>query len=167
MKKLPSSACKWGGSEPLKLIRQRIGADGSKIPANLHGEWNIDGWKVVVKRSKAVAGRKTAKARVFVAHDGELIPAGRVRQALCGTDLFRSRKFAARRRGKGGKFLEPLPKMFPEYELVARDADREGKHEAAKLLRDERNTLIRAQWTEADAKAKAVSGLGSRRKRRR
>lgn len=167
MKKLPSSACEWGGHDPLRLIYRRLGADGSKLPANLHGEWNIDGWKVVVKRSKAVAGKKTAKARVFVVHDGELIPAGRVRQALCGTALLRSRKRAERRRGKGGKFLEPLPRNFPELEMVARDADRAGRHEEAELIRGERNTLIRAQWAEADAKAKAASGLGSRRKRRR
>lgn len=110
--KLPASPCNWGaynnaGQNPVNLIRNALGIKGTKIPANMHGEWNIDGWKVVVKRHKPSTRKytsHTAKARIFVRVNGELIPAGRVRQALCRVDVHQSRKTARRHRGAGGKF---------------------------------------------------------------
>lgn len=111
--KLPSSACNWqyGGSEgygnPVDVIRQKLGIKGTKIPANFHGEFRIDGWNVVVKRSPPGGGTrrtKSSKHRIYVRHNGELIPAGRVRQALCATDVHEARQRAKRHRGAKGRF---------------------------------------------------------------
>ncbi len=105
--KLPSSACQWDYSGT-SIIRARIGVPGVKLPKTMHGEWTIDGWRVVVKRGSAPKPGKarTAKARIFVRVDGRLVPAGRVRAALCRTKLHRSRKQAAKRRGAKGRFTE-------------------------------------------------------------
>jgi hypothetical protein len=123
-KHLPSSACGWSG-HPLAVIYRKLGgskaASRNALPPNLHGEWNIDGWKVVVKRSAPPSGRntRTARARIFVRVDGKLIPAGRVRQALCPEDRLdaarRNRDMQARR------FKQKFGRMTPA-EMVAHDA---------------------------------------------
>lgn len=108
--KLPSSACDWhygGGSgygNPVDVIRERLGIKGTKIPPNMHGEWNIDGWQVVVKRSPPKGRYKSSKHRIYVRHNGELVPAGRVRQALCAADVHEARQRAKRHRGPKGRF---------------------------------------------------------------
>jgi hypothetical protein len=108
--KLPGSACDWqrggpsGYGNPVDLIREKLGIKGTKIPATMHGEWNIDGWKVVIKRSPPKGRRKSSKHRIYIRHNGDLIPAGRVRQALCRADVHKARRRAARYRGAKGRF---------------------------------------------------------------
>ena len=101
MTRLPSSPCKWSWHSTTDLYRA-LGVKGTKIPKGMHGEWNIDGWRVVVKRSGPEA--RGGKPRVFVKHNGKLVPAGRVRQALCRTVVHRARKKAAAQRGSRGRF---------------------------------------------------------------
>ena len=109
-KKLPSSACDWSawsprhGGNPVDTIRARLGIKGTKIPSKMHGEWNIDGWQVVIKRSPPKGKWKSSKHRIFIRHNGELIPAGRVRQALCRVDVHEARMRAKRSRGPKGRF---------------------------------------------------------------
>lgn len=128
-KPLPSRACKWGGSGPLERIRaqlaKKLKIKGTKIPASAHGEFKIDGWNVVVKRSVATPGRwKSSAHRVFVRVDGELIPAGRVRQALCLDDrLDAKRRVHARVRRE---FKRKFDRMSPA-EQVAYDAKKAGR----------------------------------------
>jgi len=111
--KLPSSACDWHWrsvdpsqyGSPLDRIREALGIKGTKIPQSMHGEFKIDGWNVVVKRGAAKPARgRTAKHRIYVRYNGDLIPAGRVRQALCQTDLYTARRRAAKARGPKGRF---------------------------------------------------------------
>ena len=108
--RLPPSACDWGAwsakyrSNPVDTIRARLGIKGTKIPATMHGEYRIDGWDIVVKRSAPKGRYKSSKHRIFVRHNGRLIPAGRVRQALCAIDLYEARQRATRTRGAKGKF---------------------------------------------------------------
>lgn len=108
--KLPTSACDWhyggagGYGNPVDLIRERLGIKGTKIPRSMHGEYKIDGWNIVVKRGPTKGSRKSSKHRIFVRHNGDLVPAGRVRQALCKTDIHHARKRAARSRGPKGRF---------------------------------------------------------------
>lgn len=109
-KKLPSSPCDWGAwskslrGNPVDLIRERLGVKGTKIPATMHGEWTIDGWRIVVKRSPPKGRYKSSKHRIFVRHNGQLIPAGRVRQALCAVDVYDARERAKRQRSAKGRF---------------------------------------------------------------
>lgn len=112
-KKLPPSACDWSawspkyGGNPVDTIRARLGIKGTKIPASMHGEWNIDGWKVVIKRSPSGGGTrrtKSSKHRIYIRHNGDLVPAGRVRQTLCRIDVHKARRRAARHRGAKGRF---------------------------------------------------------------
>ena len=136
--RLPRSACDWHGG-PLTAIYRKLGgskaASRNALPPNLHGEWNIDGWKVVVKRSAPPSGRntRTARARIFVRVGGELIPAGRVRQALCPGDRLRATR--RNRNLQRHRFLDKLAKMTPA-ELVAHDAklEKRSKKEVAKIL---------------------------------
>ena len=105
--KLPSSPCDWKWSSqyrnPTDRVREALGIKGTKIPANMHGEYTVDGWRIVVKR--AVKGKyKSSKHRIFIRHNGDLIPVGRVRQALCRVDVHDARKRAARTRGAKGRF---------------------------------------------------------------
>lgn len=86
----------------MRVIYQRLGIRSTKVPKDMHGEFNIDGWKVVVKRAGKDA--RGGKPRIFVRHNGDLIPAGRVRQALCSKDLYRARRRATRARGPKGRF---------------------------------------------------------------
>lgn len=123
--KLPSSPCKWTWNNSTARIYEVLGIKGTKIPAKMHGRFTIDGWKIVVKRSPTAtkpydpiqrASRnewgyrrhraKTAKHRVFVEFNGELVPAGRVSQALCRRELHHVRKNVAARRGPKGQFTE-------------------------------------------------------------
>lgn len=131
---LPSSACRWKGHEPLSRIRQKLGV-GEKLPATMHGEWNIDGWRVVVKRSfakKTASGRpiKTSKHRVFVRVDGELIPAGRVRQALCLDDRLDAKRRAHARMRR--EFDRKFSRMSPA-EQIAYDAKKDGRRSKAEI----------------------------------
>lgn len=105
MAKLPSSPCNWGcfPNNSLKRIYAVIGAKGTTVPKNLHGEWTIDGWHVVVKRAGSKA--KGGKPRIFVQYEGRLVPAGRVRQALCRLNVHRARKRAFLNRGAKGQFV--------------------------------------------------------------
>jgi hypothetical protein len=93
-KPLPSSPCAWEWDTGTSRIRQALGFKNSKIPADFHGTFKIDGWKVVIKRGTKGAQRKTAAHRIFIDNGGRLIPAGRVNQALCRV----SRLQTARRR---------------------------------------------------------------------
>lgn len=112
--KLPTSPCNWhyggpdGYGNPVDVIRQKLGIKGTKIPADFHGEFRIDGWDVVVKRSPKTPEKsrrwKSSKHRIYVRHNGELIPAGRVRQALCAADVHEARQRARRHRGAKGRF---------------------------------------------------------------
>lgn len=102
---LPSSACAWTFNTGTPRIRQALGFQSSKMPADFHGVFKVDGWKVVIKRGTKGAKQKTAAHRIFIDHGGRLVPAGRVHQALCRVDLHRSRKKAARlRKGPKGRF---------------------------------------------------------------
>lgn len=97
MAKLPKSPCMWGYTgkygNATTRVREALGIKGTKLPRDMHGEFRIDGWQVVVKRgpAKRSAGSwrgrerfaKSAKHRIFVRVDGRLIPVGRVYQALC------------------------------------------------------------------------------------
>jgi len=103
LKKLPASPCAWPWWATDRIYQQ-LGIEGRRVPPNMHGEFKIDGWNVVVKRS-AAKGSRSGKPRIFVRNNGDLVPAGRVRQALCQLDVHRSRKRAAARRGPGGRFV--------------------------------------------------------------
>lgn len=109
-KRLPPSACDWSawspkyGGNPVDTIRARLGIKGTKIPRNMHGEYRIDGWNVVVKRGPTKGSRKSSKHRIYVRHNGDLIPAGRVRQALCKADVYEAQQRAKRHRGAKGRF---------------------------------------------------------------
>lgn len=96
--RLPHSPCMWAWNSKYHRvtdrIREALGVKGSKLPRDMHGEYRIDGWNVVVKRgAPKTPGLKTwdgkqryvhsAKHRIFVRHEGRLIPVGRVYQALC------------------------------------------------------------------------------------
>jgi hypothetical protein len=147
--RLPSSACKWQSwsrdyDDPVKTIRARLGIKGTKLPKNLHGEWNIDGWSVVVKRSFAKttpSGQpiKTAKHRIFVRVDGDLIPAGRVRQALCLDDRLDAKRRAQARADR--EFKRKFDRMT-EVEKIAHDAKQSGKSKA-EVERIKRQELAR------------------------
>lgn len=95
---LPGNPCKWGWRTTDK-IRKALGFTNLKMPKSFHGTFRIDGWDIVVKRShdappmygphrKARRDRyaprrdRSAKHRIFVRHNGRLIPAGRIHQ-LC------------------------------------------------------------------------------------
>jgi len=109
--KLPSSACSWNTwkHDTTREVRERLGIRGTSIPKSMHGEYNVDGWRVVVKRSAPSRDyqgrpRKSSKHRIFVRSNGDLVPIGRVRQALCRVKVHHSRKRATRTRGPGGRF---------------------------------------------------------------
>lgn len=109
--KLPSSPCQWGWNSGTSRIYQALGIEGKKIPKSMHGEYKVDGWSVVIKRGKT--GARVGTPRVFVRSGGELIPAGRVYQALCGRAVFKARKKAAAQRGTGGRFkYRPRPRAW-------------------------------------------------------
>lgn len=103
-RRLPGNPCEWRWDSTARIY-QVIGAQvrGKKLPKTLHGRFKVDGWTIVVKRGGG-SGR-TAKTRMFVDFDGRLVPAGRVRQALCRHNVHRSRKKAAAQRGPGGRFV--------------------------------------------------------------
>ena len=106
MPKLPSSPCQWKGTNPMQRIYAALGVDPKSrvVPKTLHGEWTVDGWRVVVKRS-APKSYHSGKPRIFVRHDGRLVPAGRVRQALCALDVHKARRRAKRTgRDADGRF---------------------------------------------------------------
>lgn len=111
--KLPTSACNWtwspsksgdGYGNPVDVIREKLGIKGTKMPRDMHGTYRIDGWDIVVTRGARAGSRKSSKHRIFVRHNGRLIPAGRVRQALCATDRHEARQRARRARGAKGRF---------------------------------------------------------------
>ncbi len=98
MAKLPKSPCMWGYTSKYgnatQRVREALGIKGTKIPRDMHGEFRVDGWNVVVKRGPAQRSRgkdwrgkerfyNSSKHRIFVRVDGRLIPVGRVHQALC------------------------------------------------------------------------------------
>ena len=83
-------------------IYEKIGAQGTKIPMHTHGEFRIDGWNIVVTRGRKGGG---GKPRIFVRSNGDLVPAGRVRQSLCQVVVHKARRRAARQRGPGGRFV--------------------------------------------------------------
>lgn len=95
---LPSSPCAWSYATGTSRIRQALGFSSTKMPATFHGTFKVDGWKVVVKRGKKGAAQKTATHRIFVDHGGRLVPAGRVKQALCPITRLRTKRRAAKRR---------------------------------------------------------------------
>jgi hypothetical protein len=101
--KLPSSPCEWRWSSTTR-IRQALGFESTKIPASFHGRFKVDGWDIVVKRGKKGAPRKTAEHRIYVNHGGRLVPAGRVQQALCRTNIHKARRRASKHRSAGGRF---------------------------------------------------------------
>jgi len=102
--KLASSPCAWRW-DATSRIRQALGFSSTKVPATFHGTFKVDGWTIVIKRGKAGAAQKSAAHRIYVDHGGRLVPAGRVRQALCARTLHKSRKSAAKRRGPKGLFV--------------------------------------------------------------
>lgn len=102
-KPLPSSPCGWSWDTGTNRIRQALGFQTSKIPAKFHGRFKVDGWNVVIKRGVA-GGPKTAAHRIFIDNGGVLVPAGRLRQALCRVTLHKSRRRAAKQRSTGGRF---------------------------------------------------------------
>lgn len=104
MNKLPSSPCGWSAwPNPLDRIYKVLGAKpGKRLPTGKHGVFKIDGWTIVVRRGDKSRGR--GSPRIFVDYAGRLVPAGRVRQALCRVDVHQSRKRAAKRRGAHGRF---------------------------------------------------------------
>jgi hypothetical protein len=112
-KPLPASPCQWAWGTGTPRIRQALGFQSSKMPANFHGRFKVDGWTIVVKRGVKAAvpkeryRKKTAKHRIFIDHGGKLIPAGRIYQALCRRQLLKSRRRATKqRRGPRGQFVD-------------------------------------------------------------
>jgi hypothetical protein len=98
--RLPTSPCDWNQQDTRKIYKY-LGVDGKKIPAAKHGVFNIDGWKIIVKRGTPRGG---GKPRVFADYGGRLVDVGRIAQALCPVRLRRARKKATRQRGPQGRF---------------------------------------------------------------
>lgn len=98
--KLPTRPCKWDQSAT-RRIYQALGVSAKKLPKDMHGEFKIDGWSVIVKRGKTGGG---GIPRIFVRSGGRIVDVGRVRQALCRVYLHRARNKAAKQRGTGGRF---------------------------------------------------------------
>jgi hypothetical protein len=103
-KPLPSNPCAWQSNRHTKRIYEKLGIDtaASKIPKTMHGRFKIDGWTVIVKRSKP--GARVGTPRIFIDQGGREIPLGRVYQGLCFKSVFRSRRKASRMRGPKGRF---------------------------------------------------------------
>lgn len=91
----------WGDLDITRRVRRVLGFDvhGPKMPKDFHGQFDVDGRRVVVYRSGEAPKRLL---RMYMETDeGRLVPVGRVHQAVCGV---RGR----RGRGPGGRFV-PLP----------------------------------------------------------
>jgi hypothetical protein len=101
--RLPSSPCDWEQRATWRVY-EKLGIKGKVIPKSMHGEFRIDGWDIVLKRS-AAKGR-SGRPRLFVRIDGRLVDLGRLRQTLCRPDVHQSRKKAKRqKRDPRGRFI--------------------------------------------------------------
>lgn len=74
--KLPTDLKRWGAKTTARIYKA-IGAKGDKLSPTLAGEFDVDGFKIRVKRKTGRGG----VSRVFLVAGKRLIPVGRVFQA--------------------------------------------------------------------------------------
>jgi hypothetical protein len=102
---LPRDPCDWD-QEATREIYRALGIRGKRIPADMHGEFWLDTWNVVIKRGGE--GARIGKPRMFVRWNGKLYSVKNLRQNLCPAamraQVRRGRRTAAKQRRRQGRF---------------------------------------------------------------